>query len=421
MNESIKLLSNAYRGISRNMWLLAIAMFINRCGSMVLLFMSVYLTKNMHFSIPQAGVVMAMFGIGSLTGAFIGGKLVDEIGYYPILIWSLFLSGIMLLVLGQMQSYWLIAFFTFMVTATGDAFRPANSASISNYSSKENYPQAIALNRLAMNLGFTIGPVLGGLLASVNYHFLFWADGITCIFAATFIYFVLPKPVSHLNVKAPVISKSGLSDLKDEQNEKENKKLLSPYNDKYYMAFLLFTTLYATAFFQFFTSLPLYYKNIYHLSEKHIGWLMSFNGIGVAVIEMFLIYYIQNKWTKFNFISLGVALLIGGFLILIPMHWIYILVISMGFITLSEMFAMPFMSTYAISKAPKATMGQYMALYSMSWSIAQILAPLLGTNVIEHFGFNMLWIVLSGIALISFCGFRWMEAGSKANVVGGEE
>ena len=69
-----------------------------------------------------------------------------------------------------------------------------NSASISNYSSKENYPLAIALNRLAMNLGFTIGPVLGGLLASINYHFLFWADGLTCIFAAAFIFFVLPKP-----------------------------------------------------------------------------------------------------------------------------------------------------------------------------------------------------------------------------------
>lgn len=420
MTESIKLLSNAYRGISRNMWLLAIAMFINRCGSMVLLFMSVYLTKNMHFTIPQAGVVMAMFGIGSLTGAFIGGKLVDEIGYYPILIWSLLLSGIMLLVLGQMQNYWLIAFFTFMVTATGDAFRPANSASISNYSSKENYPQAIALNRLAMNLGFTIGPVLGGILASVNYHFLFWADGITCIFAAAFIYFVLPRPGITQQGEVAQQSETDSNQYMDEQLEKENKKLLSPYNDKYYMAFLLFTTLYATAFFQFFTSLPLYYKNIYHLSEKHIGWLMSFNGIGVAVIEMFLIYYIQNKWTKFNFISLGIVLLMAGFLILIPLHWTYILIVSMGFITLSEMFAMPFMSTYAITKAPKATMGQYMALYSMSWSIAQILAPLLGTNIIDHYGFDMLWIVLSGIALISFCGFRWMEAGSKVNVVNGE-
>jgi len=404
MNISLKSLTNAYSGISKNMWILAVAMFINRCGSMVLLFMSVYLTKNMHFSIPQAGVVMAMFGIGSLVGAFIGGKLVDKIGYFPVMVWSLLLSGIMLLILGQMQSYWLIAFFTFMVTATGDAFRPANSASISNYSSKDSYPQAIALNRLAMNLGFTIGPILGGLLATISYKFLFIADGLTCIFAAIFIFLVLPKP--------SMIHRDAIQEKEfvDHNNVDEEKRIpTNPYKDKFYLAFLVFTTLYATAFFQFFTSLPLYYKNVYYLSEKHIGWLMAFNGIGVAVIEMFLIYYIQNKWTKFNFISLGVMLLIGGFLILVPFHGIFILVISMGLITLSEMFAMPFMSTYAITKAPKATMGQYMALYSMSWSIAQILAPMVGANVIEHFGFNVLWFVLAAIALIAFIGFRWMS------------
>ncbi len=389
------------------MWILATGMFINRCGSMVLLFMSVYLTKQMHFSIPQAGVVMAMFGIGSLVGAFIGGRLVDKIGYYPIMVWSLFLSGCMLLVLGQMQSYWLIALCTFLVTATGDAFRPANSASISHYSSKENYPQAIALNRLAMNLGFTIGPILGGLLATVSYSFLFWADGLTCILAAGFIYFVLPRPGS---VEKSTTHSQLVSD--EEISASKSPALTSPYKDTLYLAFLVFTTLYATAFFQFFTSLPLYYKMVYQLSEKHIGWLMAFNGIGVAVIEMFLIYYIQNRWTKFNFISVGVLLLVGGFMILVPLQGIYILVISMFLITLSEMFAMPFMSTYAITKAPKASMGQYMALYSMSWSIAQILAPVIGSNVIEHFGFNVLWVVLSGIALVSFAGFRWMQSKS---------
>ncbi len=396
------------------MWILAMAMFINRCGSMVLLFMSVYLTKHLQFSIPQAGFVMAMFGTGSLCGAFVGGKLVDKIGYYPILVWSLLLSGFMLLILGQMHSYWLIAFFTFMVTATGDAFRPANSASISNYSSKKNYPQAIALNRLAMNLGFTIGPILGGLLATISYTFLFWADGLTCIFAATFIWFVLPKPI-------PKAVQQGFSEegsLKDssldplEHASGDVTKVVSnqsPYKDRFYLAFLVFTTLYATAFFQFFTSLPLFYKNVYQMSEKHIGWLMAFNGIGVAVIEMFLIYFIQHRWTKFNFISLGIFFLIIGFMVLVPVHGTYILVISMFLITLSEMFAMPFMSTIAISRAPQESMGQYMALYSMSWSIAQIAAPLLGTNIIAHFGFSALWFVLSGIAIIAFSGFRWLQ------------
>lgn len=402
MSLSLNSFTRAYAGINRNMWLMASAMFINRCGGMVLLFMSVYLTGHMKFSIPQAGVVMAMFGTGSLVGAFLGGKLVDKIGYYPVLIWSLLLSGVMLLILGQMHSYWLIAIFTFLVTATGDAFRPANAASISTYASQENYPRAIALNRLAMNLGFTIGPVLGGLLASVKYELIFIADGLTCIAAGLFIYFVLPAP-NRLLSKAP--------DPESPSEEiKEVKLPASPYRDKLYLFFLVFTALYATTFFQFMTSLPLYFKLSYHLNEKHIGWLMAFNGIGVSVIEMFLIYHIQHRWTQFKFISLGILLLGFGFLVLIPFHSIWILVLSMLLITMSEMFAMPFMSTFAINRAPKAGMGRYMALYSMSWSVAQILSPMLGTRIIDFAGFPVLWYTLGVMAFISFLGFRWLES-----------
>lgn len=395
-------LKQPYRGISRNMWLLALAMFINRSGAMVLVFMSVYLTKHMQFTIPQAGVVISMFGIGSLVGAYIGGKLVDRIGFYPILVGSLLLCGLMMITLGQMHRYPLIAFFTFMVTATGDAFRPANSASIAVYTKKENYPQSIALNRLAMNLGFTIGPMIGGILAVYNYQLLFWADGLTCIAASAFIFFVLPRPARmHQEIEST-----------DNETTEPNIQS-SPFQDKSYLFFLVFTCLYATAFFQFFSSLPLFYKESYQLSEKHIGWLLAFNGMGVAVVEMLLINYIQHRWTRFRFISLGVVLLMGAYLVLIPVHSIWILVLSMIWITASEMLAMPFMSTYAITRAPRSAMGRYTALYSMSWSMAQIMAPIIGTSIIARFGFDTLWFVLSGIALISFIGFRWLAQSEK--------
>jgi MFS family permease len=138
-----------------------------------------------------------------------------------------------------------------MVTATGDAFRPANSASISTYSSKENYPQAIALNRLAMNLGFTVGPILGGLLATVSYTFLFWADGLTCIFAAAFIWFVLPTPVKKIATsrKDEIDTTEKIDEDTPSQKAVKSQATQGPYKDTMYMAFLVFTTLYATAFF----------------------------------------------------------------------------------------------------------------------------------------------------------------------------
>lgn len=377
------------------MWILAITMFINRCGSMVLLFLSVYLNTVRHLSLQETGIVVAMYGLGAMLGAFLGGKLVDSIGYYPILICSLLTTGLAIITLGYMRGFYSIAVVAFLVTACADAFRPANSASIRHFTSQENYTKSIALNRLAMNLGFVISPIVGGLLAHYSYQGLFWVDGITSILAAIFLLYKLPKPET---TKWNELKKQEVGELKS-----------SPYTDKNYLLFVLFVTVYATVFFQIFTAFPLYYKNELHYSEGRIGSIMAVNGLGVAVMEMFLIHFIQNKWSQFKFIGLGCLLLIAGLLVYLISKSIVIVLISIILITFSEMFAMPFMSTFALNRSDKNAIGQYSAVYSMSWSLALVLAPLVCTNLLHVFNFQILWISLSGIALIAFLGFRWLN------------
>jgi predicted MFS family arabinose efflux permease len=275
-------------------------------------------------------------------------------------------------------------------------FRPANQASIRLYSSKENYTQSIALNRLAMNLGFTVGPMLGGFIASISYKFIFWADGVTCIFAALFLWLKLPYKKAE-NTSKTITEKDSVPFSR------------SPYRDKHYLLFILFTMIYALVFFQLLTTMSLYYENEYHLSERKIGTLLAVNGIGVAVVEMFLIYYIQNRWSNFKFISLGTLLVICSYLILVPFHGIWVLIIGILLITMSEMLAMPFMSTFALNRSDSSNVGRYMALYSMAWSTALILAPILGTQIIHSYGFNILFISLGILALIPLLGFRWLD------------
>ena len=387
------ILTKTYSGINREIWLLAITMLINRSGSMVLLFMSVYLTQHMGFTISQAGIVMSMFGFGSLIGAFIGGKLVDRFGYYYVLIFSLVLSGVILIFLGQMVTFEWIAGFTFLVTATGDMYRPANGAAITVYSSPTNYTQSIGLNRLAMNLGFTVGPIVGGLLAMYNYELLFWADGVTCISAAVFISLYLPKKQN--KPKKDVVD-MGL-DIK------------SPYKDLNYILFLIFTGLYALSFFQLITTVPLFYKEICQYTEQQIGWILAINGLGIAVIEMFLLFYIKDKWTNYKFIALGIMLLVPGYILLTAWHNNTAIVLNIVLFTVSEMLAMPFMLSLSMKRANSKTMGSYMALYSIAWSLALILAPIAGTFIIDHLGYNSLWLAMAGIAVISFTGMRLLE------------
>jgi MFS family permease len=391
----LQLLRNAYGGLSRRIWLLGLVMLINRSGGMVISFYTVYLTQKLHFGITQTGIVMGVFGVGSILGAWLGGRLTDKIGYYPVQFWSLLLGGIMFIIVGQISTFYLLCFCTFFLSTFGEAYRPANTASIAHFSTPETFTRSVSLIRLAINLGFSIGPAIGGFLASRNYELLFWADGLTNIAAAGMVWlFLREKTIQQVDNQV----------VKEKINPKD-----SPRHDRIYLAFLFYATLYAMAFFQLFTVVPLFYKTVCKLSEIEIGLLLGLNGLLVAVFEMILIYKIEGRWKKLNFIAFGMILVSFSYLIFLFFHSYWWLVLGIVIASFSEMLAMPFMSSFAVERSKQHNRGQYSALYQMTWSVAQISAPLIGTQMIAQFGFNSLWYFLGGIGLVAGLGIKNLE------------
>jgi MFS family permease len=395
-------LLGAFSGISLTVWFLSLSMFINRCGTMVIVFMTVYATKQLQFTIEQAGTIMAMFGFGSLIGVFISGKLTDKIGYYKIMIGSLSLGGTLFIVLGQLTTFYPLAICTFFVSFFGEAFRPANMAAIAKYSKPENFTRSLSLNRLAVNLGFSFGPAIGGLLAQHNYKNLFYVDGFTCILSAIVIAFF---------VKEAKVEKE------NEKNNTKSKEInISPFRDVPFMFFTLLGVLYATAFFQMFSTMPLYYKDVHQLSEQKIGLLMAFNGVSVAAIEMVLIYKIENKMKPLQFAMLGALMLMINYLVLIFASNFAWLLLSMMLITISEMLAMPFMTTFMINRAGPERKGSYASVYSMTWSIAQIISPLIATQTIALAGHDVLWILFAFFGLVVTVGMYFLHQYNENSV-----
>ncbi len=391
----ISLYRNAFGGLSRQVWLLALVMFINRSGGMVIAFLTLYLTQKLGFSITEAGFVMMVFGIGSICGTLLGGKLTDKIGYFPVQLWSLFLGGIMFLLISQTQNYYIICTFTFLLSAFGEAYRPANTASIAAFSTPETFTRSVSLIRLAINLGWSIGPAIGGFLASRDYKLLFWADGLT-------------------NIGAAIIVLAFLRGTRRQKTDSQVVKAIinpkdSAYRDKKYLIFLVLTTLYAIAFFQLFTIGPVFYKEVCKLSEIQIGYILGLNGLMVAFIEMILVYKIEGKFEKLNLISFGVSLVVVNYIIFLFSHSYTWLIVGIIFATFSEIFAMPFMNSFSIGRSKPHNRGQYSALHSMTWSVAQISAPLIGTQTIAHFGFDALWYILGGFGIVSAVGFRVLK------------
>jgi predicted MFS family arabinose efflux permease len=157
MPSVVQLYKNAYNGLTRETWFLALVILINRSGTMVIPFLTMYATQKLGLSIVQAGFIMALFGAGSIVGAFIGGKVSDAIGFHFVQMIALLGGGIMYIVVGYLTSYVSLSIGIFFLSVINESFRPANSAATAYYSQSENRTRSFSLNRLAINLGWAFG------------------------------------------------------------------------------------------------------------------------------------------------------------------------------------------------------------------------------------------------------------------------
>ena len=400
VSATIQLYKNAYDGLSRRIWLLGIVMLINRSGTMVLAFMTLY-CKSIGFTTRQGGFVVAIYGIGSVAGAFLGGKITDKFGFYYTQFTALFLGGIMFIVLGHMESYVAICVCTFFLSMVNESFRPANAAAIAHYSTPKNRTQAFSLVRLAINIGWGIGVALGGVLASINYHLLFWTDGFTSIAAAVSLLVILPKVT--LQQQTPTTDAGVLKDFAK-----------TPYHDREFLKFLVLTFLFAVCFFQLFTTVPLYFKEGLKLNEFWIGVVMSVNGILIAVIEMVLVFKLEGRRPYLTLMSYGSVIMGIAFLLLnLPINSGFIIaLLSMLVITVAEMTGMPFMNSYYIGRSSDRNRGQYAGLYTMSWSLAQVIGSSCGAIIAASFGFFNLWLVIGLICMVTAAGYLMLQKSS---------
>ena len=388
-----RLYKNAYSGIPQPVWWLAVVMFVNRCGTMVIPFMTVYLTSAKGFSLEQAGYVMAAFGTGSILGSYLGGRLTDSFGSFYIQFFSLLLNGIMFIVLGRMQTLAQFAGCIFILSSVGEAFRPANSVAIAGYGNDDNRIRCYSLNRLAINLGWSIGPAVGGVLAAYNYNLLFWADGLTCIAASSVLLFFL-KPARR---KEKAVA------------SKTTAKATSAYRDGPFLQGMFYLFLIALAFFQLFSVVPTYYKSEMHLNEAVIGGILAMNGLLIAAIEMVLVYKLDGRRPSLTYIMTGAALIAVSFLVYEAGRTATVALVSMMLVTFGEMFLFPFINNFWVKRSSETNRGQYASVYTMAWAGSSVLAPTLATQVAARAGFNTLWVMDFLFCLLAAAGFYFLK------------
>jgi len=382
----------AYTGLPRSAWLLSLVVLINRSGSMVLFFLVLYLTTELDFSISKAGQMVSVYGFGSIFGAYLGGWISDRIGTLKVMTFSLVVGGLGFVLLSFLTNPLPIGIALFFLAVIAESLRPANSTALAMVSPPESRPRAFALNRMAVNLGVTIGPALGGFLALYNYHLLFWIDGLTCIIAACLLWILFHK--SEINRVVEVTNNLVAS--------------IKPWKDSIFLMILFLIFLLGNIFIQVFNTWPLYLRQFYNLTEDQIGLLLALNGIIIVIVELPLIYRLEGK-RHLNIMALGSFFLASGFGILPFGDTFIFAVVTVIIFTIGEMLVFPLVAGFIANRATDENRGKYMGMFGFTFSLSFVVGPLLGSWIYDHISPDMLWFAIIGTGLITLPGFLFVE------------
>lgn len=381
----IKKYLDNFKNFPKEIWILTLITFINRAGTMVIPFLSKYMKENLEFTYSQIGWVMVFFGAGSLIGTWLSGKLSDKIGFYKVMVFSLFASGIVFIFLQYATTFEELCVGILVLTSIADMFRPAMLVCLKTFTTKDNRARAYSLTRAAINLGFLFGPVLGGLIImQMGYEYIFYVDGATCILAVmVFVFFVKDNKLS----------------VKVKQHDNAIQKV-SVMKDKPFMLHLVICLITGILFFQIFTTLPLYHKERFNMTEFDSGLLLSLNGLLILLFELPIVSYVtKNKINNHKVISLGLLLMsVSFFLLMFP--WEAILIPMMVFMTCGVMLTFPFANSFAMERSSEKQEGKYMAAFTMSYSFAHILSAKSGMEIIQHSGYESNWVFMMALGLV---------------------
>jgi MFS family permease len=375
------------KGLPKNIWLISIASLINRSGTMVIVFLTLYVSQGLGEEPTSAGLVVAVYGLGAFVSAPFVGRLSDKIGELLLMKISLFGSAVFLFVFSFISNYYFILLLSFLWAIVNEAFRPASLSFISNESTSKQRKTAFALYRLAINLGMSIGPVLGGMLSEISYDLLFYVDAGTCLCAGIFLVAVKWD-----------IRKS--ETIETETQPELKSTFFSALADKPFLFFLLASLPISIVYMQSMSTLPLFVVENLGFSNSTFGMLIAVNTVLIILIELPLNASMTN-WKDENSLYLG-ALLTGiGFGALAFADSFLLLVTSIVVWTFGEMIFFPGAAAMASEIAPPKRRGEYMGFYQMVFSLSFMLAPYLGTLIYDAFSPRILWIAAFFFSLLS--------------------
>ena len=363
-------------------WRLALATLVNRTGTMALPFLALYLTQSGGYSPTQAGAILAGYGVVAMVVGPIAGRVIDHVGAPRVMLASLVLTGLLQLAVPLAHGPAAMILLVLLWAMTAESFRPASLSVTAELVPVDRRREGYALIRLAINLGMSVGPAVGGLLAAWDFRAVFVVDGLTSLGAAAVLHFGGVGPV------AP-----------RERAARPRPNLFSPLRDVRMRRFLLGNIVLAVVSFQGESSMALYLVRDLGLSTAIYGLMFTLNTVMIVAMEIPLTRLLQ-PWRPHRTLALGAALTAVGFGALGLVSTVGGVMLTVVLWTFGEMVASSISSAYVAELAPEEERGSYMGLYVAAFSIGFAVAPVVGMWSLDQLG-RLHWAAMAAVGMVA--------------------
>ena len=393
-----------YLDLPRPVHVLCIGSLINRAGSFVLVFLTIYASEKMGWGVSFAAACMGVFGLGSTVGTMWGGQLADQLGRRNTMLLALFGGAASLLLLSSLTNRWAFMLAVGLFAFVADMYRPAASAMIADHVPVHRRPHAFALMYISINLGFAIAPPIGGLLAEYSFAWLFWGDAITMVAYGCIILAVIPesRPQSHTR---PDRTSQGVREndraiVDVDGNQISFRDAASRIaSDKTFVWLCVSCLLMALVFMQAVSTLPIYLRQS-GFSNLEYGLLMSVNGIMIVVLQLPVTHWL-SRFNAMSVVIVGGILIAIGFGLTAVSTNIAFIALTIAIWTSGEILQAPFKQSIVTDMAPPELRARYIGLFSVCYSSAMTIGAPIGGLVLSRWGPTALWLSTFAIALLA--------------------
>lgn len=387
-------LNKIYHEFPRLFWVVVGVSFIDRIGGTLLFpFFALYITQKFNVGMTQAGILLGMSSLFGLIGSTVGGALTDKFGRKQLILFGLVFSAVSTLTFGLVND--LNALYPLMVVVglLSSVAHPAHDAMIADILPENQRQEGFGILRVVGNLSWIIGPTIGGVVANINFLYLFIIDAVISCVVAAIIFRTIPetKPEPHAHAESESLLQTVIG-----------YRLV--LKDFAFMAFMVAGMLMMVVYQQMYSTLSVYLRDNHGINPSGYGFLMTTSAITVVLFQFWVSRLIKHR-PPFLMMAFGTVFYMIGFALFGVVTVYALFALNIVIITIGEMIIFPTSQAIATNFAPEAMRGRYMAIFGLSWAIPSTIGPGAAGYILDNFNPNLLWFIggaLCGLSVLAY-------------------